>query len=126
MRYAAGAAAEYKVSQTRNMTPVELDANLRDALRRYRATRPTQSHQESALDAVVLVSDIGGDALLTLDGRLLQDSPFDGLSDISSIIHRRSILFLGARRTPNWLASFRFERPRPPIATSAPVLGGSR
>ena len=82
------------------MTPVELDADLRDALRRYRATRPTQSHQESLLDAVVLVSDMGGDALLTLDGRLLQDSPFDGLSEIGSIIHRRAILFLGARRIP--------------------------
>ena len=80
--------------------PVELDTDLKDALRRYRATRPEQSQQESALDAVVLVSDIGGDALLTLDGRLLQDSPFDGLSEIGSIILRRAILFLGGTTNP--------------------------
>jgi hypothetical protein len=36
----------------------------------------------------------GGDALLTLDGRLLQDSPFDGLTEIDSVIQQRAVLLL--------------------------------
>jgi len=88
------------------MTTVELDSELKDALRRFRATRATQSHLETSLDAVVLTSDVGGDALLTLDGRLLQDSPFDGLSEIESVIMRRAVLFLGSRRVPELASAF--------------------
>ena len=47
-----------------------------------------------------MVSDLGGASLLTLDGRLLQDSPFDGLGEIASVIQRRMVLFLGAQEIP--------------------------
>jgi hypothetical protein len=82
------------------MGNVVVDAEMKEALRRYRATSPEHSHLEAELDAVVLVSDMGGDALLTMDGRLLQDSPFDGLGEIGSVILRRAVLFLGSQRVP--------------------------
>src|SRR5205814_9628428 len=82
------------------MAHVALDADLKDALRRFRASRPWHSKIENKLDAVVLVSDLGGASLLTLDGRLLQDSPFDGLGEIASVIQRRMVLFLGAQEIP--------------------------
>ena len=82
------------------MMALNLDEDLKAALRRFRASRPDQSALEASLDAVVLVSDLGGDALLTMDGRLLQDSPFDGLTEIASVAMRRAVLFLGARHVP--------------------------
>ena len=101
---------------------IELDADLIEALRRYRATRPEQSPLETSLDAVVLFSDVGGDALLTLDGRLLQNSPFDGLGEIESVILRRATLFLGARRVPELSRVF---PKRPDNASGCEQCGGS-
>jgi hypothetical protein len=82
------------------MSAIEIDAELRNALTRFRAARPEQSGLERELDAVVLVSDVGGDALLTMDGRLIQDSPLDGVTEITSLSSRRVVLVLGAQRIP--------------------------
>jgi hypothetical protein len=82
------------------MSAIEIDAELKSALTRFRAARPEQSRLERELDAVVLVSDIGGDALLTMDGRLTQDSPFDGVTEIASLFSRRAVLVLGVQRIP--------------------------
>ena len=83
-----------------------------------------KSQQEAALDAVVVVRTLV-ETHSPQDGRLLEDSPFDGLSEIGSIIHRRAILFLGRDESPNWSVSFRIELPTLRIATNAPVPGGS-
>jgi hypothetical protein len=82
------------------MSAIEIDAELRNALTRFRAARPEQSGLERELDAVVLVSDVGGDALLTMDGRLIQDSPLDGVTEITSLSSGRVVLVLGAQRIP--------------------------
>jgi hypothetical protein len=104
------------------MATVELDSDLREALRRYRATRPNQSRLETELDAVVLFSDVGGDALLTLDGRLLQNSPFDGLGEIDSVILRRAALFLGSQQVPELTRVFPV---RPSDAPTCNQCGGT-
>jgi hypothetical protein len=101
---------------------VELDGELKEALRRFRARRPKPSRLETSLDAVVLMSDVGGDALLTLDGRLLQDSPFDGLSEIESVIMRRAVLFLGSRDVPELVRAF---PKRPQDATQCEQCAGT-
>jgi hypothetical protein len=99
------------------MATVELDSDLKDALRRYRATKLNQSRLEIELDAVVLFSDVGGDALLTFEGRLLQSSPFDGLSEIDSITMRRAALFLGSQQVPELTRVF------PVRPSDAPTCG---
>lgn len=85
------------------LPPINLDPAVKAALARFRASRTAPSPLESALDAVVLVADIGGEALLTMDGRLLQhgwDDDDDAFSEITSTVMRRAVLVLGSQRVP--------------------------
>jgi hypothetical protein len=50
---------------------VELDADLKEVLRRHRASRPEQSPLEATLDAVVLTSDLVGSQARRLGLRCL-------------------------------------------------------